>query len=211
MSTANTTTKKYHANAANDFCTAFNKMATPLAHTASPTTAQAHANLRHIYRILHFLDDLSNNDSHSSGWDSNDDEEYTALWPSPPTTLIEEDDMHPLQLTVCGLHPSQGWRINSIGTTHYYRILVHNPSSNKNIVAPFISYMINQSRPTISGMYGQGYPIKMHPLTATGVNYATETITAKQQTLFYSNAAFASTIDHVLDNFCPFDLITAIC
>jgi len=125
-------------------------------------------------------------------------------------TPIEGDDMHPLQLTVCGLHPGQGWCVNSIGTTHYYRILVRDPFSNKNVVAPFISYAINQSRPTVSGTYGQGYPIKLRPLTALGVNYATNIITAEQQALFYSNAPFAPAIDHILDNFCPFDLATAI-
>ena len=119
--------------------------------------------------------------------------------------------MHPPQLTVCGPHPSQGWHVNSIGTTHYYQLLVHDPSSDKNVVAPFISYAINASCPTVSGMYGQGYPIKMHPLTALGVDYTTDTITTEHQALFYSDATFTPTIDHILDNFCPFDLATAIC
>ena len=125
-------------------------------------------------------------------------------------TLIEGDDMHPLQLEVCGPHPGQGWRVNSIGTTHYYRLLIYDPSSDKNIVAPFVSYTLNYLRPTISGMYGQGYPIKMHPLTALSINYATNMITPEQQALFYSDTPFASAIDHVLDNFCPFDLTAAI-
>ena len=70
--------------------------------------------------------------------------------------------------------------------------------------------MINQLCPTVSGMYGQGYPIKTRPLTATGINYTTKTITAEQQALFYSDATFAPAINHVLDNFCPFDLAAAI-
>jgi len=59
-------------------------------------------------------------------------------------------------------------------------------------------------------MYSQGYPIKTCPLTALGVDYATETITAEQQALFYSDTTFAPTIDHLLDNFCPFNLATTI-
>jgi len=143
------------------------------------------------------MDDSTDDNSCLSRWDSNDNEEYAALWPSPPMTPIKEDDMHPPQLTVCGLYPSQGWHVNSIGTTHYHQILVCDPSSDKNVIAPFISYAINQSRPTISGTYGQGYPIKTRPLTALGVNYATDTITTEQQALFYSNVPFASAIDHI--------------
>jgi hypothetical protein len=148
--------------------------------------------------------------SHSSGWDSNDDDEYAALWPSPPTTPIEGDDMHPPQLEVCGPHPGQGWRVNSIGTTHYYRLLIRDPSSDKNVVAPFVSYTLNYLHPTVSGTYGWGYPIKIRPLTALGIDYATDTITPEQQVLFYSDAPFTPAIDHVLDNFAPFDLAATI-
>jgi len=35
-------------------------------------------------------------------------------------------------------------------------------------------------------------------------------ITTEQQVLFYSNAPFAAAINHILDNFCPFDLAAAI-
>ena len=146
-----------------------------------------------------------------SGWDSNDNEEYSALWPSPPMTLIQGDNMHPPQLTVCRQHPSQGWMVNTIGMTHYYRLLIRDPSTGKNIVAPFILYTINRLLPTISGLYGQGYPIKTHPLTATQIDYATKVITAEQQALFYSDASFAPTIDHIMDKFCPNDLAAAIC
>ena len=95
--------------------------------------------------------------------------------------------------------------------THYYCLLVCDPSSNKNVFAPFISYVINQLHPTISGTYGQEYPIKMCPLTTTQVDYATEVITAEQQALFYSNTAFAPAINHVMDKFCPNNLAAAIC
>ena len=103
---ANTATKKYHTSTADNFCTTFNEMAAPSAYTALPTTAQAHANLQHIYCILHPLNNnSSDNDSCSSRWDSNDNEEYAALWPLPLTTPIKGDNIHPLQLTVCRPHP----------------------------------------------------------------------------------------------------------
>ena len=50
----------------------------------------------------------------------------------------------------------------------------------------------------------------MRPLTATQVDYATKVIMAEQQVLFYSDASFTPTIDHVMDKFCPNNLATAI-
>ena len=177
---AKAVTKDYIETAADNFCAAFNETAAPAAHTAPPSAKQACANLRHIYRILHPLSDSKDDDSistRSSGWDSNNDEEYNALWPPPPTTPVEEDDMHPPQLTVCGPYPGQGWRINSIGTTHYYQLLVRDPSSERNVVAPFISHALNRAALIVSGTYGLEYPIKTRPLTALGVDYATAMIT----------------------------------
>jgi len=125
-------------------------------------------------------------------------------------TPIQGDNMHPLQLEVCRQHPSQGWMVNTIDMPYYYCLLIHNPSTGKNVITPFVLYTINQLLPTVSGTYGQGYPIKMHPLTASQVNYATEVIMAEQQVLFYSDTNFTPAINHVMDKFCPFDLATAI-
>ena len=97
----------------------------------------------HAFASMDKSNDKSDDDSHLSGWDSNDDEEYSALWPSLLTTPIQGDDMHPPQLTICRQHPGQGWMVNTIGTTHYYRLLIRDPSTDKNIVAPFILYVIN--------------------------------------------------------------------
>ena len=46
--------------------------------------------------------------SRSSGWDYNNDSELEHLWPKPPMTPPEGDDMHPSQMSVCGVHPRQG-------------------------------------------------------------------------------------------------------
>jgi len=100
--------------------------------------------------------------------------------------------------------------VNTIGMTHYYCLLIRDPSTDKNIIAPFISYVINRSLPTVSGSYGQGYPIKTRPLTNTQVDYTTKVITAEQQALFYLDTSFTSAINHVMDKFCPNDLAATI-
>jgi hypothetical protein len=186
------------------------------AHAGLPRTSEVRRGLDQLYKVLcNFNLDNDDNDTdsistRSSGWDDNDDDEYTALWPEPPTTPIEGDDMHVPQPQVCGQHPGQGWDYNAYGTPKYYRLLITDPSSGKNVVAPFLSYAINQSRPTISGTYGKGYPIKTRPLSASKVDYLAPTITHEQQTLFDSDAPFAAAIDLVLDKFAPYDLAASI-
>jgi hypothetical protein len=189
--------------------------------TRYPTSVPPHVRreLDLLYRVLHpyhepkdeaAQGDLMSIDSHSSGWDSNDDEEYDSLWPSPPTTPIEGDDMHVPQPHVCGPHPGQGWEVNSYGTQHYYRFLIPDPSTRKSVVAPFLSYSINRSRPLVSGSYGQGFPTRTRPLTASRVDYTCPVITKGQEEIFSTKAAFASAIDHVLDKFAPLDLTASI-
>jgi hypothetical protein len=144
-------------------------------------------------------------------WTGPEGTKYNGLWPSPPTTPIEGDNLHPLQPQVCGPHPGQGWEINSYGTQHYYRFLIPDPSTCKTIVAPFLSYSTNQSHPVVSGTYGQGFPICTRPLTATRVDYTCPIITPEQEGLFSTKATFAPAIDHVLAKFAPLDLTAAIC
>ena len=43
--------------------------------------------------------------SDSSEWDYNNDSELEHLWPAPPMTPPEGDNMHPPQISVCGTHP----------------------------------------------------------------------------------------------------------
>ena len=205
-------------------CALNNTIATKEQKTANPPkdpqvshTSHVRQHLQCLYKVVipitNAQNDNDNDDSdstHLSGWDSNDDEEYNHLWPSPFKTPIEGDDMHPPQIHICGQHPGQGWDVNSIGTKNYYHLLITDPSSGRNIVAPYISYAINQLHPTISGTYGKEHPIKTRPLTTASVDYTTPTITVKQQELFYSQAPFASAINHIVEQFCPLDLATAI-
>jgi hypothetical protein len=186
------------------------------AHHPVSLSPHARRDLDLLYRVLHLFykdkatatitnkHNLMSIDSHSSGWDSNNNEEYNSLWPSPPTTPIEGDDLHPPQPQVCRPHPGQGWEVNSYGTQHYYRFLIPDPSTCKSVVAPFLSY-------SISGTYGQGFPIRMRPLTATRIDYSCPAITPEQEGLFSTKAKFAPAIDHILAKFAPFDLTAAIC
>ena len=191
------------------------------AHIPASVPSDVRRSLQDLYKILrtkfdpqplNALDVFDNdtNSSRSSGWDSDHDEEYATLWPTPPATPIEGDDMHVPQPQVCGQHPGDGWENNSIGTQHYYRFLIPDPATGRNVVAPFVSYAINRSRPTISGTYGQGYPIRTRPLTASRVDYPCPPITQEQRTLFETDASFAPAIDHVLGKFAPYDLTAAI-
>ena len=79
------------------------------------------------------------------------------------------------------------------------------------IVASFLSYSINRSKPKVSDTYGEGYPIYTCPLTATQVDYICPAITTEQQGLLNPDASFANAINHVINNFFPYDLATTIC
>src|SRR6266849_9445991 len=87
--------------------------------------------------------------SSSSGWSQDDD--IPKCWPTPPATPAEGDNQHPPQLSVCGQHPSQkeGWIINQPGTRDYYRLLIANPTTNANIVAPYVKYTGSIAHPEI--------------------------------------------------------------
>jgi len=89
---ANTATKKYCANTANNFCAAFNKMAIPAAHTTLPTIMQSCTNLQHIYQILHPLSDSE---------DKSIDNDYYAPW----TILLSHAVLYLYSLTICTTRP----------------------------------------------------------------------------------------------------------
>ncbi|KAI0268433.1 hypothetical protein BGY98DRAFT_938225 [Russula aff. rugulosa BPL654] len=121
--------------------------------------------------VAHTTDDDDSFSTRSSGWDEDHDEEYKTLWPTPPTTPPQGDDMHPPQIQISGPYPGQGWVLNTYGTTHYYRFLIPDPTTRRNVVAPYLSYSINRSKPEVSGTYGEGYPVYTRPLTAANVDY----------------------------------------
>ena len=146
-----------------------------------------------------------------SGWDYNNDSELEHLWPAPPMTPPEGDDMHPLQMSVCGTHPKQGWELNDPLSKNYYRFLIPDPSTKCLIVAPFISYNFGcRDAPSISGTYGSGYPIQTRPLTPTPTDYVSPTITPEQLHLLDTKEPFTDAINHIINEYFPLNLFAAI-
>ena len=149
--------------------------------------------------------------SRSSGWDYNDDSELEHLWPKPPMTPPEGDDMHPPQMSVCGVHPRQGWELNDPFTKNYYRFLIPDPSTNRLIVAPFVTHSFaDHGQPMISGTYGQGFPIHTRPLTPTPTDYVNPIITPEQLCLLDTHELFADAINHIVNTYFPLDLSAAV-
>jgi hypothetical protein len=78
------------------------------------------------------------------------------------------------------------------------------------IVAPFLSYSINRLKLKVSSTYGEGYPVYTRPLTAAQVDYTCPSIITEQQGLLNPNASFADAINHIINNFFPYDLAATI-
>ena len=146
-----------------------------------------------------------------SGWDYNNDSELEHLWPAPPMTPPEGDDMHPPQMSVCGTHPEQGWELNDPLSKNYYRFLIPDPSTKHLIVAPFISYNFRRrNAPSISGIYGSGYPIQTRPLMPTPTDYVSPTITPEQLRLLNTKEPFADAVNHIINKYFPLNLSAAV-
>jgi hypothetical protein len=86
----------------------------------------------------------------SSNWTNNKDEEYKQAWPTPPQTPSQGDKDHLLSTSVCGKHPDMGWKLNTPGTTHYFRFLIPDPTTNCTVIAPYLTYFINHEHPEVS-------------------------------------------------------------
>jgi hypothetical protein len=151
-------------------------------------------------QVANNADDDDSFSAHSSGWNEDHDDKYKTLWPTPPTTPLEGDSMHPPQPQISGPHPGQGWVLNTYRTTHYYRFLIPDPTTRRSIVAPYLSYSINRLKPKVFGTYDEGYPVFMRPFTAIHVNYTCPVITIDQQGLIDPEASFADAINHVINN-----------
>ncbi len=148
--------------------------------------------------------------STSSGWSQDDD--IPKCWPSPPTTPAQGDDQHPPQLSVCGQHPSQnnGWIINQPGTRDYYRLLITDPTTNANVVAPYVKYTGSIAHPEIWGTYGKDYRIHVRNLTPTRVGYISGPLSIDHGQLLDSEASYAPAVNKVIDAHFPRDLAAGV-
>jgi hypothetical protein len=151
-----------------------------------------------------FVDSNSNDNDNNDNKDNNSDKEN---WPEPPITPVHGDDMHPsVWPSHSGEHPGHGWEVNSWGTIHYYHLLIRNLITGYYIVAPYITYLINWEKPEISGTYGRGHPIVTHTLRPMRVDYICPLITLPQLCLLNIEAPYANAINHVINNYFPYDL-----
>jgi hypothetical protein len=156
-----------------------------------------------------FADSDSDDDDDDDNNKDNDSDKEN--WPQPPLTPMHGDDMHPPAWpSHSGEHPGHGWEVNSWGTTHYYHLLIHNLITSYYIVVPYVTYSINWEKPEISGTYGRGYPIVTHVLRPTRVDYVCPTITPPQLRLLDIEAPYADAINHVINNYFPYDLSTGV-
>jgi hypothetical protein len=166
----------------------------------------------------------------TSGWDSNKPhfkcipsdpptnlEDYkpsmpsTDIWPSPPSTLVEGNDMHPPQELIAGVHPGEGWHYNSIKHWNYYRFLIPDPTvPGCLVVTPFINFHMHPSKPQVSAAYGLGLPIWMCELHATPVDYPTPSLSPNQICLLDPAEPFAHAFDKVVQDHLPYNLIAAL-
>ena len=149
-------------------------------------------------------------------WDYNtssewaDDEEYKELWPTPPKTPPQGDENHPPSSSVCGEHPGLGWELNTPGTVMYYRFLIPDPTTNRCVVAPFLTYFIQHERPEVSATYGKGYPIHTRLLQPLPVDYFVPSMTPEQIGLLDAQSPCANAINKVLNTYFPYHISAAV-
>jgi hypothetical protein len=103
-----------------------------------------------------------------------------------------------------------GWELNDILTTSFYRFQIPDPTTNRIIVAPYISYAIQRDRAEVQGTFGKGYPIITHTLEPIRVDYYCPPMTPDQLYLFDAEAPFASAVNRVLNENFPLVLSAAV-
>ena len=141
---------------------------------------------------------------------SDDDEESWSAWrpssPAPP----QGDATHPPSQWVCGEHPGMGWDLNDPFTTIFYRIQIPDPTTNRVIVAPYISYSIQRNRAEVQGTYGKGYPIITRLLEPIPVDYYCPPVTPEQMIILDAKAPFASVLNKILNEKFPLAISAAV-
>ena len=145
----------------------------------------------------------------NAGDDDTSEESWSAWMPASPAPP-QGDSTHPPSQWVCGEHPGMGWELNDILTTSFYRFQIPDPTTNRIIVAPYISYSIQRDRAEVQGTYGKGYPILTHTLEPIRVDYYCPPMTSEQLTLFDAKAPYASAVNRVLNENFPLVLSAAV-
>ena len=110
----------------------------------------------------------------------------------------------------CGVHPGNGWLLNSSGTTHFYHIIIPHPDTSASITAPFIQYNIALNGSEVFGTFGKGYTIYKRALRPTPVGYNAPPLTPEQLHIFDVKEPFAYAVDKVINEYFPYELSAAV-
>jgi hypothetical protein len=145
-----------------------------------------------------------------SNWTDDEDEEYKRTWPTPPQTPPQGNEDHLPSTSICGEHPGMGWELNIPETTHYYRFLIPDPTTNCTIVTPYLTYFINRKCPKVSATWGKHYPIQSRLLEPLRVDYFCPAMTPEQMGLLDPKASCMPTINKVLNEYFPYHISAAV-
>jgi hypothetical protein len=103
-----------------------------------------------------------------------------------------------------------GWELNNPFTTSYYRVLIPNLTTNRLVVAPYISYAIQHSKAEIQVTYGKNYPIHNRVLQPIPVDYICLPLTPDQLAVLDSRSPFAKAVNKIINQKFPLHLSAAI-
>src|SRR6267154_536770 len=138
-------------------------------------------------------------------WEVNSNTDNNAS--DPP---LQGDSMHPPSQWVCGEHLGMGWELNDPLTKSYYRVLIPDPTTNRLIVAPFISYSIQSTKAEVQATYGKDYPIHNRILQPIPVDYIRSPPTQEQLSIFDRDSPFADAVNRIINEQMPLHLSAAI-
>jgi hypothetical protein len=103
-----------------------------------------------------------------------------------------------------------GWEINTLRTTHYYRFLILDPTTNCTIIALFITYFINCKCPKISATYNKKYPIQSQLLELLQVDYFCPSMTFKHLDILNPTMFYTFAFNKMLNEYFPYYISTAV-
>jgi hypothetical protein len=185
--------------------------------TNEQIASEINQDLRQLYQNLRAIfepapEDDSSNPISQWEYDSEDDwenrsDDATGQYNDVPP---QGDSTHPPSQWVCGEHPGMGWELNDPLTTSYYRVLIPDPTTNRLIVAPFISYAIQHSKAEFQATYGKGYPIHNCVLQPLPMDYLCPPLTPDQLAILDSRAPFAEAVNKVINQQFPLHISAAI-
>src|SRR5882757_2041817 len=193
---------------------------TPDLSTASPhirRIADVSQELLLLYRSLHAIYGPQQNQEQDPveawefpsednwDWEVNSNTDNNTSDPSP-----QGDSTHPPSQWVCSEHPGMGWELNDPLTKSYYRVLIPDPTTNRLVVAPFISYSIQSTKAEVQATYGKDYPIHNHILQPIPVDYFCPPLTQEQLSIFDRDSPFADAVNRIINEQMPLHLSAAI-